>query len=123
MTGKRTASRRPSSPPGTARRAPQPDPPAPTSSDAPLDTRDVALQARKAVGGGRANLAGAVRPDGVLRVFTAMVGDPADLWRRSLELARDDRPVVAEVDVNGNVRLWTEKPGPDATPFEVDLSA
>lgn len=114
--------RKSSSPPGTAPRAPKPDeaPPA-TPPAVELDAHAVAVQARTATGGGRANVAGILRADGVLRVVGSSVGPLAGPWRRATELARDgERPLVAEVDSNGNVRIHTDPTGATA-PVDVAL--
>lgn len=96
-------------------------PAAASRPDAPIDAADVARQARAATGGGRANVAGALRTDGVLRVLGSSIGPLGPAWRRATELARDgERALVVEVDVNGNVRVHTDPTGATA-PLDVDL--
>jgi hypothetical protein len=101
----------------------------PRKADAPaagpalpdVDARAVALQARQATGGGRANLAGVLRADGVLRVVGSSIGPLAAAWRRATELAQEgQRPLVVEVDTNGNIRVHTDPDGAEA-PVDVEL--
>jgi hypothetical protein len=72
-------------------------------------------------GGGRANIAGVLRADGVLRVVGSSIGPLAAAWRRATELAQEgQRPLVVEVDTNGNIRVHTDPDGAEA-PVDVEL--
>jgi hypothetical protein len=86
-----------------------------------VDARAVAIQARQATGGGRANIAGILRSDGVLRVVGSSIGPLEGAWRRATELAQEgQRPLVIEVDTNGNARVHTD-PGGAVAPVDVEL--
>lgn len=91
------------------------------ASSAKLDVDDVARQAREATGGARANVAGILRPDGVLRVVGSSIGPLELAWRRARELARDgERPLALEVDSTGRVRVHVDPEGREPA-VDVDL--